>query len=207
MIQNIKASFIYKSIYLVIGFIGLFLATELLTGSFNRGFFVYYTNISNLIAYALMITLWLSDYKTFKGIPTNFKYQNVRFVITILILVTLIIYNTLLGDIFDPGYWRVRNVIMHLVGPLLVVGDFLLFSKPNSIGWKAILYSLVLPYTYVIVTLVIGLFTHSYPYFFLDVNDIGYIGVLGWVSVLTFGFIILSSILVYYNKNISKYKK
>lgn len=207
MIQNTKASLIYKSIYLVIGFIGLFLATEILTGQFNDGFFVYYTNISNLMAYGLMAYLWVIEYQTYRGKNTQFKYPNLRFVITILILVTLIIYNLLLGDMLDPHYWRVRNVIMHLLGPILVVVDFLLFSPANILKWQAILYSLVLPYVYVVVTLVIGLFSNTYPYFFLDVNEIGYFGVFRWVLILTLGFLVLSALLVLYNKNIGKYKK
>ena len=207
MISDIKASFIYKTIYLVIGFIGLFLATEIITGKFNDGFFVYYTNLSNLIAYGLMVALWWVDYQSLKGKPQAFKYPTIRFVITIMILVTLIIYNTLLGNMFDPNYWRVRNVIMHLLGPILVVLDFLLFNPSNNLKWRVILDSLILPYTYVIVTLIIGVFTNSYPYFFLNVNNIGYGGVLGWVFILTLGFLVLSLGLVGYNKTILKNKK
>ena len=48
-----KKTFVFRSIYLLIGFIGLFLATEITTGKFNQGFFVYYTNLSNLIAFGL----------------------------------------------------------------------------------------------------------------------------------------------------------
>lgn len=207
MITNTKASFIYKSVYLVIGFIGLFLATEIYTGTFNDGFFVYYTNLSNLIAFGLMAYLWVIDVQILKGKPRTFKYPSVRFVITIMILVTLIIYNTLLGNMFDSTYWRVRNVIMHLVGPILVVLDFLLFNPKNNLKWRAILDSLILPYLYVIVTLIIGLFTNSYPYFFLDVDNIGYGGVLGWVFILTLGFLILSLALVSYNKFLLKNRK
>lgn len=207
MITNTKASFIYKSIYLVIGFIGLFLATEIYTGTFNDGFFVYYTNLSNLVAFSLMAYLWFIEYQILKGKPNTFKYPSVRFVITIMILVTLIIYNTLLGNMFDPTYWRVRNVIMHLVGPMMVVLDFLLFNPKNNLKWRAIMESLILPYLYVIVTLIIGLFTNSYPYFFLDVNNIGYSGVLGWVFILTLGFLVLSLALVSYNKFLLKNRK
>ncbi len=207
MIKNNKASLIYKSIYLVIGFVGLFLATEILTGRFNDGFFVYYTNISNLIAFGLMAYLWVIEYRIYQGKKAIFKYPNVRFVITILILVTLIIYNTLLGNMLEPSYWQVRNVIMHLLGPILVVLDFLLFNPSNNLKWYAILYSLILPYLYVLVTLFIGVFTNSYPYFFLDVNVIGYLGVFRWVLILTAGFLVLSAILVLYNKKIKQYKK
>lgn len=207
MIKNTKASFIYKSIYLVIGFIGLFLATEIYTGTFNNGFFVYYTNLSNLVAFSLMAYLWFIEYQILKGKPNTFKYPSVRFVITIMILVTLIIYNTLLGNMLDPAYWRVRNVIMHLVGPMMVVIDFLLFNPKNNLKWRAILESLILPYIYVIVTLIIGLFTNYYPYFFLDVNNIGYSGVLGWVFILTLGFLVLSLALVSYNKFLLKNRK
>ena len=207
MIENNKASLIYKSIYLVIGFVGLFLSTEILTGTFNDGFFVYYTNISNLIAFGLMAYLWGIEYRIYQGKKAIFKYPNVRFVITILILVTLIIYNTLLGNMLDPSYWQVRNVIMHLLGPILVVLDFLLFNPSNNLKWHSILYSLILPYLYVLVTLFIGLFTNSYPYFFLDVNEIGYLGVFRWVLILTAGFLVLSAILVLYNKKIKQYKK
>jgi hypothetical protein len=207
MINNTKASFIYKTIYLVIGFIGLFLATEIYTGTFNDGFFVYYTNLSNLVAFSLMAYLWFIDFQILKGNPTTFKYPSVRFVITIMILVTLIIYNTLLGNMFDPSYWRVRNVIMHLIGPIMVVLDFWLFNPKNNLKWRAILDSLILPYLYVTVTLIIGLFTNSYPYFFLDVNNIGYGGVLGWVFILTLGFLVLSLALVSYNKFLLKNRK
>ena len=202
-----KTAFYFRSIYLIVGAIGLFLATEITTGSFNKGFFVYYTNLSNLIAFGLMVHIWLLTYQSLKGKQVVFKYPTIRFVITILILVTVIIYNTLLGNLFDPSYWRVRNVIMHLVGPLLVVLDYMLFTKRNTVSWKAIGYSLVLPYAYVVCTLIIGLFTHTYPYFFLDVNEIGYLGVLGWVFMLTIGFIFLSSMLILYNKKNKKYKK
>ena len=202
-----KKAFVFRSIYLLIGFIGLFLATEITTGKFNQGFFVYYTNLSNLIAFGLMLYVTLLNYQSLKGRNVDFKFLMIRFMITIMILVTVIIYNTLLGNLFDPGYWRVRNVIMHLVGPILVVLDYLLFTKKGTVSWYAIGYSLIIPYTYVIVTLWIGLFTKSYPYFFLDVNEFGYLGVLRWVFILTLGFLVLSSGLVLYNKNIEEYKK
>lgn len=207
MIAQVKTSLIYKSVYLVIGFTGLFLASELMTGKFNDGFFVYYTNISNLIAFILMAYLWRVDYQLLKGNPVKPINPNIRFVITILILVTLLIYNTLLGNPFDPTYWRARNVIMHLVGPILIVLDYLLFTPANNVTWKAVIYSLILPYTYVIVTLLIGLISNTYPYFFLDVNEIGYFGVFRWVFILTLGFLCLSTALVLYNKKIAQYKK
>lgn len=200
-----KHAFRYRVLYMIISGIGLLLATTVLTGQFNTGFFVYYTNLSNLVAFSMMGYVVFLNYQAIQGRAVKFHYTTLRFMVTIMILVTLIIYNTLLGNLFDPNYWRVRNVIMHLIAPLMFVLDYLLFSQPNTVQWQAILYSLLLPYTYVLVTLIIGHFTQSYPYFFLNVNTIGYKGVFMWVFMLTLGFIFLGVLLWVYNRKFRRY--
>lgn len=197
--------------YVLIASIGVLLALELGSSTFfNQSFFVYYTNLSNLVGLVfggfLLYETWIFiKHKETKG----YSRINPRwhFTIAILLLVTLIIYNTLLGNIFSADYWQMRNVIMHLVAPSMVVIDFILFSDKGKLGYQDMFYSLVMPYIYVAYALVRGLFVSDYPYFFLNVTNLGYFGVFRWVIILTLLFIVLSLLLIYINKLQSKMNK
>lgn len=180
---------IYRITFWLISGLGVLLATELLQGTFNSNFLYMYTNLSNLVVFGFVSYML---YATLKNKPYVRHYYIYKFVITIMILVTMIIYNLLLGDITSPEYWTVRNVIIHLLTPLLMAVDWFVFDQKGQLKIHVLAYSLVIPYVYVIYAFIRGAITNDYPYFFLDVNDIGYQGVLKWVFYLTIGFLVLS---------------
>lgn len=204
MMEKRKYQLYFRFTYVLVALFGVTLALEIGSSTiFNQSFFVYYTNLSNLIGlvfggFLLYETIGFINRKELKGYSSiNPRWH---FMIAILLLVTLIIYNTLLGNMFSKDYWQVRNVIMHLVAPSMMVIDFMLFSDKGILKFKDILYSLIMPYIYVGYALLRGLVVGEYPYFFLNATELGYLGVARWVIILTLLFVLLSFIVIGLNK-------
>ena len=82
--------------------------------------------------------------------------------------------------------------------------DLLLFSKRKQVKSYVPLLCVTYPYLYIVLILARGSYLTNlyhgkipqsyvvYPYFFLDVKHLGYLGVLRWVMILSVVFILLS---------------
>lgn len=169
--------------------------------------FIYYTFQSNFICFCMTMILIknnLNDIRNGKYQGYQNKYIIVEYIVSIWIIITCLIYNFLLGDIFSSQYWSTyHNSVLHLFGPILYVLDFWLFSNGKLINRWHPLTCLIYPYLYIIYILVRSIILNKvylnipkgikvFPYFFVDVSRLGYFGVFRWIILLTFIFLILS---------------
>ena len=91
-----------------------------------------------------------------------------------------IIYQLLLRKLWNPqGAQLVADVLLHSVLPIGYVLYWLLFGPRAGLRWKDALTWLVFPAVYLMYILARGRATGLYPYPFVDVNVLGYGGVLG----------------------------
>lgn len=122
---------------------------------------------------------------------------------TVMILVTFLVYLILLGEPFTADFWRnIGNLSYHVFAPLLFIADYFLFDEKKSVSIFAPLFSIIIPLVYVCYTFILGaaIKDFEYPYFFLDVNELGYGGVVVWVVILVAVFTVLGYLLWLYNR-------
>ncbi len=169
-------------------------------------FLKYYTNLSNYFVFAVSVIVLADNVKRVKkGERTghNNKIRVFKFMTTIMIMVTFLVYLILLGKPFTADFWRnAGNLSYHVFAPVLFILDFFLFDEHRSINVFAPLYSVIIPLVYVAYVFVLGACIpgFEYPYFFLDVNELGYGGVVMWVAILLAVFLVLGYLMWLYDK-------
>lgn len=183
-------------------------------------FYVYYTNLSNyfclIVVFAEIIGTALkisrNGTKGFGDISAGLKFAAL-----IDILVTFLITNILLQDITSAAYWSdLYNVMFHFVCPILFWLDWILFSKHANTRWFYPLLVTIFPLIYIAYILIRGFILENvviaadwqviYPYFFLNVPELGYLGVALWVFALCGAFVAFSYLICILD-NIPNYKR
>lgn len=176
-----KIKLIYRIFIVIISAIALYLNFELL--GFKEGI-IYFTNLSNLLCliyFSILIIMTL-----LKKVKRNDIYYIIKGMVTMAITLTMFIYNILLSangmGVFE-GHELECNLV-HLVVPLMVILDYIIFGEKGNLKKEyPIIWSLVLIIYQIFVVIYAafgGTFLNglSYPYFFMDINRFGTIGVL-----------------------------
>lgn len=215
MINNLFAQMIYRMVLCCISA----LAVLLTFGIFYVGqgidaptweFLKYYTNISNYFVFVVSVIVLADNVKRVKNgekYGHNRKVRTLKFMTTIMILVTFLVYSILLGDPASVDFWTdLGNLAKHVFAPVLFILDFFLFDEHGTVGIFDPLKSVIIPLIYVVYIFILGaaIDGFEYPYFFLDVNDIGYGGVVLWVLILLVVFIALGYLMWLYDKLMKK---
>lgn len=112
----------------------------------------------------------------------------------VMIVITAIIYHTLLAGLVDLHGWSsFDNQLVHTVVPILAILGWLLFGPRRLITWRTLGLSVVYPILWVVFTLVRGAIGHWYPYPFIDAGQLGYGRVTLNVLAVTAGFLLLAA--------------
>ncbi|MDR2749810.1 MAG: Pr6Pr family membrane protein [Clostridiales bacterium] len=181
---------------------------------------MYYTNMSNYLAFAIFAVLVAKTALDLKnGRHGNAGYFPVIGLIAAIdLLLTLVGFWALLAPISamsDDFTYGFMNMTLHTYVPLLCFVDFLLFSGNKSLKYKQIYWVLLFPLAYVAFVSVAGLLGKTYespsepgivrrfPYFFIDYDQVG-IGVLGYVAGLSLFFIVLAHGLYLFDSKVDK---
>ena len=211
MIKDRVAQLIYRVAFLAVSFIGIIESFGLFAGQTpGFGCLIYYTFLSNLLCFGVILAVTVSTARYIKS-GELYGYNTVcprfKFHSTIIILVTFIVYNFILVDnMFGAGWNNLGNITKHIVCPLMVFIDFLLFDEHRKLNLIDCLGCTVLPLIYVAVILVRaellpdGYSGTLYPYFFLDAEKLGYGGVAVWVAVLLIAFVFIAFLLYLYDR-------
>ncbi len=174
--------------------------------SLDWEFLKYYTNISNYFVFAVSVVVLADNVKrVYAGEKEGYnrKIRMLKFMTTVMILVTFLVYLILLGDPFSADFWRdIGNLCYHVFAPLMFIADYFLFEEKKSVSVFAPLFSIIIPLVYVCYVFILGAAIEGfeYPYFFLDVNELGYGGVIVWVLILVAVFTVLGYLLWLYNR-------
>ncbi|MGA3227297.1 MAG: Pr6Pr family membrane protein [Acidobacteriaceae bacterium] len=90
-----------------------------------------------------------------------------------------ITYQLLLRQLWNPqGAQWLADVLLHSIIPVGYALYWLLFAPRSGLNWKDAVTWLVYPGVYLVYILARGAVSHIYPYPFVDVNQLGYSGVL-----------------------------
>ena len=207
MIKNRTAQLIYQTIYCTLGFIGILASLGIFDNVSNLrwDFYVHFTNISNFFCFGVMlIALVQTAKKKENGYVTATPL--LKFIGMLGILLTFLVFNIMLAGAEgrDPqANWRIGSLSFHVILPILYIADWFLFRERKKAKWYYPIASIGFPVAYAIFLLiqaVILKFDSSilipttttpliYPYFFVNLDTQGVLGVLIWICILAAAFV------------------
>jgi hypothetical protein len=171
-------------------------------------YFAYFSIVTAIIAGLLLITTGLGLLRDIEG---SKKTEIARLSLTVAMIVVGVVYHLLLadaaGDVRDGDYvWPVLpNQIIHTYGPILIVIDYLLSHKAFRPKLRAALWVAVFPLTWLVFSVIRGLVTNWWPYWFINPNEEGGVpGMLTYIAAITAFFLILGFLVLGAKKLIQK---
>lgn len=141
-------------------------------------YFAFFTIDSAMIT---AVTLAVTGYRSIKGLAETELLAKVRLTVVSVEVVVCVVYNLLLRggapDQVDAaaGYTEypvVPNEILHVWAPIIVFLDFVLLSQVH-LKLKQALSILIYPVAWSVMTIIKGIATNWWPYWFIDPNDKG----------------------------------
>ncbi|WP_250535574.1 Pr6Pr family membrane protein [Caballeronia sp. AZ10_KS36] len=129
-----------------------------------------------------------------------FRQPTVVTAVVVYMVFVGIAYNTLLRFLWTPsGYRAFVNESLHTVVPALSALYWLLFVPRFHLSWRRCALWLVYPLGYLFVTLWRGSESEFYPYWFIDVSELGYERVFLNAAMLIVAFLVLMSVFLVIN--------
>ena len=152
-------------------------------------FFLYFTNLGNLYCLALMINELV---RLIRRKPLSLPLMQWEF-----------------GGLISisAAYWANKpSVCLHLITPILYAIYFFSTRPVRKVTAGGIQCSILLPYLYIAFIYVRHYITGDqwFPYFFLDLNRIGWSGAICWIIALTLVFVLTGFIFIYIGKKRAK---
>lgn len=208
MLRSRTFQLIFQSFFCAFAIVGIPASMGFFDYAFNSGFYVHFTNLSNYFCILIMV---LEFIQTIRKNNDDFvsKCPKLKFMGVLSILLTFIIYNFLFSFYRKPYLsFKVESILFHIVLPVMYVIDWLLFYKKGSVKLSWPLLSSLLPLAYVVFIYLRAWYynfnnsvPYLYPYFFLDLEELGVNGVISWMVFLLICFIIVGYLLVFIDKN------
>lgn len=175
---------------------------------------LYFTAQSNLWLGTTFLLILLLPLKRKNAEKWKRGLYLLKFVFTVSITVTGVVFCALLAPFADDGYrpWTLPNALTHVVSPALAVADLFTDKTALRTGKKQVFLCLLPPLIYCAFVGVLGAFSvdfgrgENYPYFFLNYRSPAglfgfsdqrpfFVGAFYWLAVLC--LFILAIALVY----------
>ena len=215
-IRNRLISLIFRIIIIMFCSLGLYLNSGIPNGELAKYMLVFFTIQSNLLCFGYFSVVLFQNIKDLKnkGIyGTTRIMPRFKGGVTLVIAVTFLIYHIVLAPQFISNsihynIFTMQNLTVHYIVPILVIVDWLLFDEKLSFKWFDPFIWLSLPIIYFVFILIrakigsiIEILSSYYPYFFIDVD------LIGWQNVLLNSVAILLAFLalgysIYFINNI-----
>ena len=205
MIKSRTAQLIFQSFFCAIGFIGIVASFGVYDDIENLrwDFYVHFTNLSNYLCIGIMLAELIETAK--KNVDSFVtKAPFLKFIGIIAILLTFLVFNFMLAgrpDRDPQANWRIASLSFHVILPIMYVLDWVLFYEHRKVKWYHPLASVIFPVLYVAFVFIRAAIVnfnpevpYLYPYFFLNLDNLGMAGVTKWVLMLFVGFIALGYI-------------
>lgn len=172
-------------------------------GFMSGGGVLYYTIQSNLWVFlSTAAYLVLSVVSLFTGAFPHLRALEIaRFAVLVGITITFLVFWILLAPGVGTEYLLSRNnLLVHTLVPLLFIADFFLFDRIAPVGKLTALWSVAMPLYYFIFSLVHAAVNPNvsfsdgsrYPYFFLDLDKLGWFRLRRWPGVFWWVLILLA---------------
>jgi len=135
-------------------------------------FFSYFTVLTNIIVAATTTAIaFIPDSK----IGTFAARPNVQTAVAAYISIVGLVYSMFLRSVWDPQGWQaIADHALHDAVPLAYVIYWVIFAPKSGLGWTEPIKWLVYPLGYIAYSLTRGAIVMWYPYWFVDVTQLGY---------------------------------
>ena len=205
MIKNRTTQLIFQSFYCAIGLIGAVASLGIFDDILNPrwDFYAHFTNLSNYLCIGIMFAELVQTAKKSENSYVSAS-PLLKFIGLLGIMLTFLVFNFLLAGRPDrelQSNWRVSSICLHVILPIMYIFDWLLFYEHKKIRWFYPLVSVAFPLLYIIFIYTRAFIVnfnpevpYLYPYFFLNLDNLGVAGVVKWVAILFAGFIVLGYI-------------
>jgi hypothetical protein len=171
-------------------------------------YFAYFSIVTAIVAGLFLVSTGLG---LVRGKSDSKRIEIARLSLTVAMIVVGVVYHLLLagaaGDVGDGDYvWPVLpNEVIHTYGPILIVIDYLLSHKAFKPKLRAALWVAVFPLTWLVFSVIRGLVTNWWPYWFINPNEEGGVpGMLTYIAAITAFFLILGFVVLGTKKVIQK---
>ncbi len=194
-----RISYALKAIVFISAVLGVFLSAYAGRNSFMGGstVFMYFTIQSNIAVAIISAIGW---YLLMKDAKISDAWYVVKFVGTVAITLTGVVFCFVLAPTLGVYAWNIQNVLTHVIVPIVSVIDFFVVAASAKIAKKNVIYVIIPPILYAIyasIGYVAGWeFSEgvNYPYFFLNwgspagafgfTNGLPFMGVAWWILTL-----------------------
>lgn len=207
MVKNRTAQLIFQTIYLTLGFVGVVASLGIFdnVNVIRWDFYVHFTNISNFLCIGVMLAALIQTARKKEDSYVTVA-PALKFIGMLGILLTFLVFNIMLAGAEgrDPqANWRIGSLSFHVVLPIMYIADWFLFYQRKKCKWYYPIASISFPLAYVtflLIQAVILKFDSSilipttttpliYPYFFVNFETQGALGVLLWIGILSAAFV------------------
>lgn len=203
MVKNKITQLIFQVVYCTLAVFGILGSLGYFKAEYSNNFYLYYTNLSNYICVGFMVAAMIvtarKAYKNESGAVNVAPTFN--FLCVIMILVTCLVYNLLLAKENTVAHYflTIHNLLLHTILPIMFIVHWAIFCEHGKLRWFHPLLCTVMPLIYVVVILIRAAILHGrvdflYPYFFLNVDNLGWGGVIGYVIGLLCAFVAIGYI-------------
>ena len=209
MIKNRTAQLIFYTVYCTLGLVGCVASAGIFDdiNTLRWDFYVHFTNISNFLCFGVMLACLIrTARKKEDGYVETAPV--LKFVSMLGILLTFLVFNFILAGAADrdpQANWRIGSLTFHVVLPIMYVADWFLFRERKNSKWYYPLVSVGFPVGYALFLLIQAIilkFDSSilipttstpliYPYFFVNLDNLGIPGVLKWIGILSAAFVVM----------------
>ncbi|CAH0183569.1 Pr6Pr family membrane protein [Microbacterium foliorum] len=206
----------YRLIALAIIVTGVIRHSDVLTGTPNATTLLFYTMVSNLLCLvwvALLVVRTARDLRRAGTSGTSTPSPRASGAVMMAITVTMLIYLVVLVPARfadgDSDIFSLTDNLIHIITPLLVIVDWLIFVPKGEFRWIDPLLWTLIPYAYLVWAFAYGAlggeFTpgQKYPYPFMDVDVLGVGGVTQWIVALTLALIVVGLVFVVIDRTLA----
>jgi hypothetical protein len=156
--------------------------------------FSYFTILTNTVVIVMSVSLLWGHGRLHHW----FRNTSVQSAICLYIFFVGLAFWFLLGG---PTYaetvvdW-IAEMTGHTLSPILGFVYWFVVLSPEKLQWRDPFLWLLYPIGYLIYWLFRGPLVGYYPYFFIDVDALGYAGVAQWTAILIIAFLFLGSLML-----------
>lgn len=175
------------------------LALQLLPDTFYN--LTYYTLLSNVLVAGFLSWILVLMFKGKWSVLNSSAFLRLKAGVTMSILLTFLVYAIMLAPIAAPeDFYHWKNYTLHYLVPIFFTIDWCLFDRPGAYHKLDPLLWTLLPLLYMVFALIKGYIFRipipdqaesPYPYFFLNIDQIGWTGFLGYAIAIFIGYLVL----------------
>lgn len=202
-------SIILKCIVIISAVIGIALSAADNSGVFMGGHhvFMFFTIQSNILT---ALTCFIGLILLFRAKEIKNSWYILKFTVTVSITLTGVVFSFVLAPTLADKAWTIRNILTHVVVPILSVVDFFVTGIYSDIKRKHSAFEVIPPVLYAVYATV-GYINGweflkgmNYPYFFLNwgseagafgfSDKLPFMGCVWWIIILLIFLIAVGNI-------------